>query len=216
MKLHKTGGRRWIEHLNNIVYAYKRTIHVPSIDIDPDMVLAEENAADTQWILELASDVREEFTETVTTTTTIIADELGSDSKIGSDVAKHFKNYRERIIESNNSNKLKRNLSFGDQFLIKKKDFDIYTKTKRAPFDSFYDNLVVTVTAYLLINMIEVKKNDGDTGIVVRGVIKRVQFSLLRLLQGLLLFNYYDQSYNFYSGKTRNIFFGGKFKLKTI
>ncbi|TBU09524.1 hypothetical protein CWI36_0022p0050, partial [Hamiltosporidium magnivora] len=80
----------------------------------------EENAADTQWILEIASDVHEEFTETVTTTTTIIADDREIDSKIRSNGAKHFKNYRERIIESNNSNRLKKDLSIGNQVLIKK------------------------------------------------------------------------------------------------
>ncbi|TBU20377.1 hypothetical protein CWI38_0082p0060 [Hamiltosporidium tvaerminnensis] len=113
------------EDINNVVCAYNRRIHgvtnkspfmlffgqpgfnnplsrsilvknepstiVPAIDIDPDIVLD----------LEIASDVHEEFTETVTTTTTVIAYDLEIDSKIRSDVAKHFKNYRERIIESN-------------------------------------------------------------------------------------------------------------------
>ncbi|TBU09140.1 hypothetical protein CWI39_0101p0030 [Hamiltosporidium magnivora] len=113
----------WSEHINNVVCAYNRRIHgvtnkspfmlffgqpgfnnplsrsilvknepstiVPAIDIDPDIDL------------EIASDVHEEFTETVTTTTTVIAYDLEIDSKIRSDVAKHFKNYRERIIESN-------------------------------------------------------------------------------------------------------------------
>ncbi|TBT98015.1 hypothetical protein CWI36_2584p0010, partial [Hamiltosporidium magnivora] len=59
---------------------------VPAIYIDPDMVLVEENTADTQWILEIASDLYEEFTETVTTTTTIITDEFEIDSKIRTDV----------------------------------------------------------------------------------------------------------------------------------
>ncbi|TBU13032.1 hypothetical protein CWI38_0554p0040 [Hamiltosporidium tvaerminnensis] len=68
-----------------------------AIDIDPDIILVEENAADTQWILEIALDVHEESTEM------------------------HFRNYRERIIRSNNSNKLKRDLSIGDQVLIKKR-----------------------------------------------------------------------------------------------
>ncbi|KAK1349254.1 hypothetical protein LUQ84_001435 [Hamiltosporidium tvaerminnensis] len=127
-----------MEHLNNSVYAYNRTIHsttnkspfmlffeqpgfknpfsrsiiieneastiVPAIDLDPDIVLVEENAAGTQWILEIASDVHEEFAETVNTATIIIAEDFGSDSKIFLDVAKHFKNYRERIIVNNNSN----------------------------------------------------------------------------------------------------------------
>ncbi|KAK1348318.1 hypothetical protein LUQ84_002323 [Hamiltosporidium tvaerminnensis] len=39
-----------------------------AIDIDPDIVLVEENAADTQWILEIALDVHEESTEMVNTT----------------------------------------------------------------------------------------------------------------------------------------------------
>ncbi|TBT98670.1 hypothetical protein CWI36_2284p0010, partial [Hamiltosporidium magnivora] len=64
-------------------------------------------------------------------------------------------------------------LSIGDQVLIKK-DFDMNTKTKRALFDSFYDNSVFTVTAILMSNMIEVKNNDGDTRTVFGGVIKRV------------------------------------------
>ncbi|TBT98498.1 hypothetical protein CWI36_2362p0010 [Hamiltosporidium magnivora] len=62
---------------------------VPAIDIDPDIVLVEENAADTQWSIEIASYVNEEFTETVTITTTIIAGDFGSDSKIRSYIAKH-------------------------------------------------------------------------------------------------------------------------------
>ncbi|TBU03864.1 hypothetical protein CWI36_0849p0020 [Hamiltosporidium magnivora] len=122
-----------MEHLNNVVYAYYRTIHcaknkstfmlffaqpgfknplsrsiiveketstmVPAIDVHLDIVLVEENAADTEWYLEIAL----------------------IDIMIPSDVAKHSKNYRERILESNNSNKLKRDLSIGDQFLIKKR-----------------------------------------------------------------------------------------------
>ncbi|TBT97596.1 hypothetical protein CWI37_2173p0010 [Hamiltosporidium tvaerminnensis] len=32
---------------------------VPAIDIDPGIVLVEENAADTQWNLEIASDIHE-------------------------------------------------------------------------------------------------------------------------------------------------------------
>ncbi|KAK1347447.1 hypothetical protein LUQ84_003209 [Hamiltosporidium tvaerminnensis] len=104
----------------SIIVENEASTIVPAIDIDPDIVLVEENAADTQWILEIASDVHEEFTETVTTTTTIKADDREIDSKIRSDVAKHFKNYRERIIESNNSNRLKKDLSIGNQVLLKK------------------------------------------------------------------------------------------------
>ncbi|TBU19798.1 hypothetical protein CWI38_0199p0010 [Hamiltosporidium tvaerminnensis] len=74
-KLHETGGRSWIEHLNNVI---------------------------------------------LTPTNTIIPDDLASNSKIRSDVAKPYKNYRERIIESKNSNKLKRDFSIGHQVLIKK------------------------------------------------------------------------------------------------
>ncbi|TBU02954.1 hypothetical protein CWI39_1058p0030 [Hamiltosporidium magnivora] len=167
-----------MEHLNNIFNAYNRTIHgainkssfmlffgqpgfnnplsrsiiveyeasmiVPAIDVDSDMVLAEENAEKTQWSLEIASDVHEEFTETHTTITTIIADDLGNDSKIRSDIN------------------------------FDKEDFDMNTKTKRAPFDSFYDNSVFTVTAILMNNMIEGKNNDCGPRTVFRGVIKRI------------------------------------------
>ncbi|TBU00672.1 hypothetical protein CWI36_1565p0010, partial [Hamiltosporidium magnivora] len=84
---------------------------VPAIDIDPDIVSAEENAADTQWILEIASDLHEEVAETVTTITTIIADDHESDGNIRSDFAKHFKNYREENIRSNNLNRLNMDLS---------------------------------------------------------------------------------------------------------
>ncbi|TBU10327.1 hypothetical protein CWI38_1847p0010 [Hamiltosporidium tvaerminnensis] len=80
-KLHETGEGRRIEHLNNVVYVYNRSVYsfnnslsesiiveneastiVPDIDIDPDIVL------------------------------------------IRSDVAKNFKTHRKRIIESKNSN----------------------------------------------------------------------------------------------------------------
>ncbi|TBU21011.1 putative methyltransferase [Hamiltosporidium tvaerminnensis] len=104
----------------SIIVENEASTIVPAIDIDPDIVLVEENAADTQWILEIASDVHEEFTETVTTTTTIKADDREIDSNIRSNGAKHFKNYRERIIESNNSNGLKKDLSIGNHVLIKK------------------------------------------------------------------------------------------------
>ncbi|TBT97166.1 hypothetical protein CWI36_3095p0010, partial [Hamiltosporidium magnivora] len=124
----------------------------------------EENAADTQWILEIASDVHDEFTETVNTATIIIAEDFGSDSKIFLDVAKHFKNYRERIIVNNNSN---------NQVLIKKR-LHMNTKTKRAPFGSFYENSVLTVTVILMNNMIEGENNDGDTRTVFKGIIKRI------------------------------------------
>ncbi|TBU09605.1 hypothetical protein CWI38_2134p0010 [Hamiltosporidium tvaerminnensis] len=63
---HKTGGRRWMEHLNNVF------MHIRE-----------------QYIIRL-------------------------------DVAKHFKNYRERILENNNLNRLKRDFSSADQVLIKK------------------------------------------------------------------------------------------------
>ncbi|TBT98563.1 hypothetical protein CWI36_2330p0010 [Hamiltosporidium magnivora] len=54
----------------------------------------------------------------------------------------------------------------------KKKDFDMNAKTKRAPFVSFYDNSVFTVTAILMNNIIEVKENDKYTRTVFRGLIK--------------------------------------------
>ncbi|TBU20467.1 hypothetical protein CWI38_0066p0030 [Hamiltosporidium tvaerminnensis] len=66
----------------SIIVENEASTMVPIIDIDPDIVLFEENAGDTQLILEITSDVHEEFTETVTTKTTIIADDFGSDSKI--------------------------------------------------------------------------------------------------------------------------------------
>ncbi|TBU10167.1 hypothetical protein CWI38_1971p0010 [Hamiltosporidium tvaerminnensis] len=131
-KLHETGGIRWVEHLNNFVYAYNRTIY-GTTNKSPFMLFFRqpvENDARiivhfiniySDMILEIASDIHEEFTETVTTTTTIIADDLEIDNKIRSDVAKHFKNYREIIIESSNSNRQKRDLSIGDQVLIKKR-----------------------------------------------------------------------------------------------
>ncbi|TBU20405.1 hypothetical protein CWI38_0076p0080 [Hamiltosporidium tvaerminnensis] len=137
-KLHETGGKGWIEHLvitihkatnkspfmlffeqpglNNllsrsIIVENEAGKIVPAIDIDPDIVSAEENAADTQWILEIASDLHEEVAETVTTITTIIADDHESDGNIRSDFAKHFKNYREENIRSNNLNRLNMDLS---------------------------------------------------------------------------------------------------------
>ncbi|TBU08824.1 hypothetical protein CWI39_0138p0010 [Hamiltosporidium magnivora] len=102
----------------SIIVENEASTIVHAIYIDPDIVLVEENAAYTQWSLEIGSYVHEEFTETLTT---VIADDLASDRKIRSDIAKHLKNHRERIIESNNSNKLKRDLSIRDQVLIKKK-----------------------------------------------------------------------------------------------
>ncbi|TBU06529.1 hypothetical protein CWI38_2558p0010, partial [Hamiltosporidium tvaerminnensis] len=145
-EIHETGERSWIEHLNNVIYAYSITVH-SSTNKSKFMLFfgqpVEENAADTQWILEIASDVHEEFIETLTTITTIIADDLGSDSRVLSDIN------------------------------FDKEDFDMNTKTKRAPFDSFYDNSVFTVTAILMNNMIEVKNNDGDTRTVFSGVTKR-------------------------------------------
>ncbi|TBT98497.1 hypothetical protein CWI39_2407p0010 [Hamiltosporidium magnivora] len=83
----------------SIIVENETSTMVPAIDVHLDIVLVEENAADTEWYLEIAL----------------------IDIMIPSDVAKHSKNYRERILESNNSNKLKRDLSIGDQFLIKKR-----------------------------------------------------------------------------------------------
>ncbi|TBT99833.1 hypothetical protein CWI36_1832p0010 [Hamiltosporidium magnivora] len=119
-----------------IIVENEASTMMPAIDIDPDMP---RNCL-------------------VTTRTTIIADGLEIECKIRSDGAKHFKNNREIILESNNSNKLKRDLSIRNQVLIKKNEFDRNTKTKRAPFDSFYDNSVFTVAGILMNNMIEVKK----------------------------------------------------------
>ncbi|TBT97029.1 hypothetical protein CWI37_2555p0010 [Hamiltosporidium tvaerminnensis] len=119
----------------SIIDEKEASIIMPSIDIDPDIVLVEENAADTQWILEIASD-----------------------SKIRSDVAKHFKKHRERIIESNNQMNSR----------------NICLLEIKAPSDSFYDNSVFTVTAILMNNMNEVKNNDSDTKTVFRSVIKRI------------------------------------------
>ncbi|TBU20970.1 hypothetical protein CWI38_0004p0050 [Hamiltosporidium tvaerminnensis] len=87
----------------------------------------------------------QKFTEIVTN---IIADDLEIDNNISSEIC---------LMRS----------SFD-----KKKDFDMNTKTKRAPFDSFYDNSVFTVTAILMSNMIEVKNNDGDTRTVFRGAFR--------------------------------------------
>ncbi|TBU11988.1 hypothetical protein CWI38_0947p0010 [Hamiltosporidium tvaerminnensis] len=48
-----------------------------------------------------------------------------------------------------------RNLLFGDKVLLKG-DFDVNTKTKRTPSDSFYDDSVFTVTNIFIGNMIDV------------------------------------------------------------
>ncbi|TBU08426.1 hypothetical protein CWI36_0141p0020 [Hamiltosporidium magnivora] len=60
----------------------------------------------------------------------MIFDDCGYDSKIDADVAKHFKNYLRRTVESKNS----RIISYD---ILIEKDFDMDTTTKRAPFEIF-------------------------------------------------------------------------------
>ncbi|TBU04328.1 hypothetical protein CWI37_0151p0040 [Hamiltosporidium tvaerminnensis] len=67
----------------SIIVENEASTIVHAIYIDPDIVLVEENAAYTQWSLEIGSYVHEEFTETLTT---VIADDLASDRKIRSEL----------------------------------------------------------------------------------------------------------------------------------
>ncbi|TBT97657.1 hypothetical protein CWI37_2144p0010 [Hamiltosporidium tvaerminnensis] len=132
--------RRRIEHLNNVVYAYKRYVNSFNNSLSESIIV--ENEAST---IVPAIDIDHDI--------------------IRSDVAKNFKKHRKRIIESKNSNEF----NFDD-----KKDFDMNTKTKSAPFDSFYVNFIFKVIAILMNNMIKVKNKDGETRKVFRGVTKRI------------------------------------------
>ncbi|TBU05400.1 hypothetical protein CWI36_0308p0010 [Hamiltosporidium magnivora] len=98
-----------MKHLNIVVCVYNRTIH-GATNKYPFMLFFGQpgfnNPLPRSIIVENEANpgnrlgIHEEFTETVTTTTTIIADYLEINSKIRSDIAKHFKNYRERILET--------------------------------------------------------------------------------------------------------------------
>ncbi|TBU02351.1 hypothetical protein CWI36_1134p0010, partial [Hamiltosporidium magnivora] len=63
--------------------------------------------------------------------------------------------YKNLETDTEKIQKTIRNLLFGDKVLLKG-DFDVNTKTKRTPSDSFYDDSVFTVTNIFIGNMIDV------------------------------------------------------------
>ncbi|TBU05948.1 hypothetical protein CWI39_0589p0040 [Hamiltosporidium magnivora] len=69
------------------------------------------------------------------------ASEIDKNIENDTEVSKNLEKYKKRKLESKDSNKPMRNILIGDRVLMKK-DLDMNTKTKRVPFDSFYDDSV--------------------------------------------------------------------------
>ncbi|TBT99605.1 hypothetical protein CWI38_1198p0010 [Hamiltosporidium tvaerminnensis] len=90
-----------------------------------------------------------------------IYNEIDKNIENDTEVSKHFEKYQKRIIESKDSNKIIRNL-FNRNMVLIKKDLRINTKTKRTPFDYFYDDSVFTVTNIFIGNMIELENVNAE------------------------------------------------------
>ncbi|TBU08363.1 hypothetical protein CWI36_0149p0030 [Hamiltosporidium magnivora] len=90
-----------------------------------------------------------------------IYNEIDKNIENDTEVSKHFEKYQKRIIESKDYNKIIRNL-FNRNMVLIKKDLRINTKTKRTPFDYFYDDSVFTVTNIFIGNMIELENVNAE------------------------------------------------------
>ena len=73
---------------------------------------------------------------------------------VNSEVFEHFQKYKESIIRDKDSNLVRQTVKIGDHVLIKK-DFDKNPNTKRAIFESFYENSIYIVANIPNNNMLE-------------------------------------------------------------
>ncbi|KAI5155056.1 hypothetical protein ENBRE01_3486, partial [Enteropsectra breve] len=70
-----------------------------------------------------------------------------SEEYLNQEVLAHFETYRDRVVANANSNTVNRPFDLGDRVLVKR-DFDSNQRTRRYPFDSFYEDAVFVVKAY--------------------------------------------------------------------
>ncbi len=103
-----------------------------------------------------------------------VHDEQVDNIELREDVLSHFSRYKQRIVENCNSNLIKNSISIGDLVIIKK-DFDMNPRTRRSPFDSYFEDPNFTVTRILGNNMIELKNTvTNEIRAVSKGLIKKL------------------------------------------
>ena len=103
-----------------------------------------------------------------------VHDEQVDNIELREDVLSHFSRYKQRIVDNSNSNLIKNSISIGDLVIIKK-DFDMNPRTRRSPFDSYFEDPNFTVTRILGNNMIELKNTvTNEIRAVSKGLIKKL------------------------------------------
>ena len=179
-KLYGTNSCRWIDHHEAVVHAYNRADH-RATSKSPFFLFHGHQGFNSSLVGGFATDtaaglqmsVIEENDEEPSNQEWTF-NENPEDVALKTEVATHFQKYKAKIIENKDSNLQASTISLGDRVMIKK-DFDANTKTKKLPFDSFYENADYVTVALLNNNMVTIEdQKSKEKRNVFKGIIKKI------------------------------------------
>ncbi|MGL5707693.1 MAG: hypothetical protein ACRDDF_05450, partial [Aeromonas sp.] len=194
-KIYDTGSYQWSLYHEDVVYSYNITIHSATGKspymlfhyqlrfncIEPVLIMTDTLLGIEAGELETSDDLTRggwDFdSEPVSismneTTNPHDVSNVEDIRQVDQEVATHFEKYKKRMIDNANSNLISCKIKVGDKILVKK-DFDNNVKTKKLPFESFYEKDSYVVIELLANNMVVIETLDRkQRKTVCRGVIK--------------------------------------------
>lgn len=168
--LHVEARKRWIDVHDSVVYSYNITKH-RATNKSPFKLfhgqngfnneIAEyeitENESDGSVIdMEYSLECNYSFDETQCRDIDIIS-ENNDAAEINLEVMNHFNAYRDNLLKTSNTNSIKAQIYINDHVLLKNY-FDNNTATRKAPFESQFENGKYIVVEILANNMVRVKE----------------------------------------------------------
>ncbi|KAI5148435.1 hypothetical protein ENBRE01_0316 [Enteropsectra breve] len=197
-KLHGVVRKRWIDHHRKVVYGYNVSVH-RATNRAPFLLFHGTNGFNSVNLQREINELGEQTSineEEVSTETQypvwnlddqnsepFIVDEMDAEvlenedvvTEIHDSVMRHFNSYSKKVANDANSNFQRRLFDEGDVVMIAK-DFDNNQRTRRRPFDSFYEDGLFTVVQLLDNNRIKVENIDDpeDIRYVSKGQIKKL------------------------------------------
>jgi len=185
-KLHGRETYRWIDHLDDVVNMYNRTVH-NATSKSPFLLfhghngfnapIAVGSAIDTETGLQAVDldtqivpdehesinswnlEISEEVPSLENESVEVLIDDPVSDALIKAEVATHFEKYKAKTIANKDSNLEQLRVELGDTVLIKA-DFDKNQNNKRHPFDSFYQKNKYIVSELKTNNMVTLENSE--------------------------------------------------------
>lgn len=161
-----TTEKRWIDHLQSVVFSYNITMHRATNQSPFQLFHGQPGFNGFQPIPEegeLAAVTDENQNEN---TEEWIFDDEGlleneEESNIRDAVMNHFANYRRALIANSNPNTRRRIIEVGDRVLLKI-DFDNNPTRRRNALDGFFEDAHYVVVEILENNMIKIKNTETE------------------------------------------------------